>query len=356
MPSIERNAEKLQGQWIAIQRAGARISVGAQKSIKRIFIDIRRELRSDKSVFQMNSNINKIIAESKIATYSTLFNDIKRLGQVVADNAYLQVEAIGVQGVAPKITDKLVKEWVTATPMVSSGITTYDLFSSTFERIRQEARGAVSLTLTQKESHAAALARLRAVETKAIKGINLTTITATNQVSNSAKDLSFQGAKQKADRVMWLSTLDNRTSPFCMYADGRVFPINSGPRPPAHIRCRSTIILVAKGESIQAVQRDMLPRGAVEPKSKEAVDKQGFKTRTGRTRNASRTDKSPMKGTTVRNTTYETWLRDQPAYYQNNILGKSSAVRLRSGERLGDVLTDTRSSINFTSLKEALGV
>ena len=45
-----------------------------------------------------------------------------------------------------------------------------------------------------------------------------------------------------------VATLDSRTSSVCRSLDGRVFPVDSGPRPPFHINCRTSFVLVLKAE------------------------------------------------------------------------------------------------------------
>lgn len=49
--------------------------------------------------------------------------------------------------------------------------------------------------------------------------------------------------------VQWVSTLDARTCTQCMYLDGRVYPLSSGPRPPVHVNCRCTMTPVLKSGS-----------------------------------------------------------------------------------------------------------
>lgn len=47
-----------------------------------------------------------------------------------------------------------------------------------------------------------------------------------------------KGVKQ----YQWVSTISDRTSDICMSLNGQVFQIGKGPKPPAHINCRSTIL------------------------------------------------------------------------------------------------------------------
>jgi SPP1 gp7 family putative phage head morphogenesis protein len=85
--------------------------------------------------------------------------------------------------------------------------------------------------------------------------------------------------------------------------------------------CRSTTVPVLKGESIKSVKSE-LRRPEVVPKSKEQYEKQGLKTRTGRIRKPSTTDRSPLERIDEKKyTNYQTWFKEQPAYYQRDILG-----------------------------------
>lgn len=52
-----------------------------------------------------------------------------------------------------------------------------------------------------------------------------------------------------SNKYRWISIIDNRTSNICRYRNRRIYNIGKGPLPPAHIRCRSTIVPVMLGES-----------------------------------------------------------------------------------------------------------
>ena len=98
--------------------------------------------------------------------------------------------------------------------------------------------------------------------------------------------------------VEWVSTLDSRTSQVCRSLDGMAFSRNSGPRPPIHIRCRSTT--VARLDGRFDVFKD------------------------GQTR--------PSKGGPVSaNESYYSWLKKQPAAFQREAIGAGRAKLLRSG-------------------------
>lgn len=70
--------------------------------------------------------------------------------------------------------------------------------------------------------------------------------TSINHISTVAKDELYKANDDIIDGVEWVSTLDSKTTPVCQVRDGKVYPVNSGPRPPAHVNCRSTITPILK--------------------------------------------------------------------------------------------------------------
>jgi len=65
--------------------------------------------------------------------------------------------------------------------------------------------------------------------------------TATNYTSNLARNEALVANKKEFDRVVWVSVLDSGTTEYCEEHDGEIYPIDSGPRPPAHWGCRSFV-------------------------------------------------------------------------------------------------------------------
>lgn len=79
----------------------------------------------------------------------------------------------------------------------------------------------------------------RSVETFSRTGVTALTTAARDELIRTNSD-NFEG-------VQWVSVLDGRTTPICQSRAGKVYPIDKGPRPPAHFRCRSTTVIVAEG-------------------------------------------------------------------------------------------------------------
>lgn len=104
----------------------------------------------------------------------------------------------------------------------------------------------------------------------------------------------------------------------CQARDGTVYPVNSGPRPPAHPNCRSTTTYVLK--SFKELGVDL-------PEFSEST-------------------RASMDGQVPAKLTYNEWLKGKDAAFQNDVLGPTRAKLFRAGmpvdrfvNRAGDRLT-----------------
>lgn len=70
--------------------------------------------------------------------------------------------------------------------------------------------------------------------------------TIVNHTASVAKDVTYQANKKNIDYVVWNSILDQNTTQYCSQQHGKQYPVNEGPRPPAHFGCRSFITAVLK--------------------------------------------------------------------------------------------------------------
>jgi SPP1 gp7 family putative phage head morphogenesis protein len=128
--------------------------------------------------------------------------------------------------------------------------------------------------------------------------------TAMAHATNTARDEFYQNNNDLFSGLQWVSTLDGRTTSICQARDGKVYPLDSGVRPPAHFRCRSAMVSVLK--SWQAL---------------------GIKNPDGRTR-------ASMDGQVAQTETYQTWLKKKPEAFQDEVLGKARAQLFRDGTPL----------------------
>lgn len=72
--------------------------------------------------------------------------------------------------------------------------------------------------------------------------------TAISHTATAAREEVYKPNAELIEGVQWVSVLDARTSSICRSRDGETYPVDKGPRPPAHPNCRSTTIPVLKGE------------------------------------------------------------------------------------------------------------
>lgn len=75
--------------------------------------------------------------------------------------------------------------------------------------------------------------------------------TTVNHVTNRAHLATLEENIDLFPHYRWISILDSRTTPICRGRAGKVYKTESGPRPPAHWGCRSTIVGISKFEKAQ---------------------------------------------------------------------------------------------------------
>ena len=144
--------------------------------------------------------------------------------------------------------------------------------------------------------------------------------TAIQHSAVQAREKVWDRNKDIVKKVRWVSTLDSRTTTLCKSLDGQEFDIDKGPRPPAHVNCRSTIVPVLDDRF------KLLDEGA----TRAARDSQ----------DARKINNVPA------DETYYTWLKRQPKAFQDNALGERRAKLFRDGgltaERFRELQLDKR--------------
>jgi len=128
--------------------------------------------------------------------------------------------------------------------------------------------------------------------------------TAVIHVSNIARQETLTANADVLKGVQWVATLDSRTCPECQGLDGKVFPLDKGRRPPAHVNCRCTISPVLKSFRQLGIDADEIP-----PATRASID-----------------------GQVPETTTYNQWLRRQSASVQDEALGPTRGALFRRGE------------------------
>lgn len=148
--------------------------------------------------------------------------------------------------------------------------------------------------------------------------------TTTNAVTTAAREATYQENAEIVKGVRWLSTLDNRTTPICQSRDGKVYKLGQGPRPPAHIGCRSTTVPVLKSFRQLGLDIDEIPPG-----------RRPFV-------------RGQLAGDVPATETYGSWLKKQPANFQDEVLGKSKGQLFRNGDVSLDRFVDRNTGKAYT--------
>jgi SPP1 gp7 family putative phage head morphogenesis protein len=123
--------------------------------------------------------------------------------------------------------------------------------------------------------------------------------TSVQQVANAASEQVYRANDDITKKYRYVATLDSRTSAICRSLDGKEYVYGKGPVPPVHFNCRSTTIPIIdyKGLGIPP------PDWGTGPSVRASAD-------------------GPVKGSL----TYGQWLKQQPAAYQDEVLGKNRAA------------------------------
>lgn len=137
--------------------------------------------------------------------------------------------------------------------------------------------------------------------------------TAVNHVSNFARQAVYDANPDLVSEVQWISTLDSKTSSVCRARDLQVFPVGSGPRPPAHWGCRSTTVPVLRSAwEALGLAKNEIPEST----------------------------RSSMDGQVAGDMGYQQWLKSKPADVQDDILGPARGKLFRDGGLTLDKFVD----------------
>lgn len=191
-----------------------------------------------------------------------------------------------------------------------------DLDRATFARLRDEIRmgyleGQTTDQIIRRVKDNALLPGKRSAE--------MVVRTALNHTANVAREQVYKGNEDIIKGIQWVSTLDGRTSAVCQARDGKVYPIDKGPRPPAHPNCRSTTVPVTKSWKELGINLKEAPPGT----------------------------RASMNGQVSEKLTYNDWLKKQGREFQDELLGPTKAKLWRKGELHLDRFVD-RSGREYT--------
>lgn len=274
-----------------------------------------------------------------IAAYETTFG--QRLLEAV-------VPRVKRQSLVPSPTQ--LRAIVEELPLVGS---TLPKELSTLAKARfKRVQGAVRLGLVQGEASQEIVKRIVAGKRLGKVQAEALVRTAANHVSSRSRDLLYEGHGDILAGVEWVATLDGRTTPICQGLDGKVFPLNQGPRPPAHFRCRSATVPITKSWEELGFGSDMpevLPPG---------VRLRPFVADTRPVRFIPSGERAGRIGQVRAEVHYSEWLAAQASSFQDAVLGpkRGAIFRANPGMDLSRLMRTTYEPMTLAELARVDGL
>lgn len=189
--------------------------------------------------------------------------------------------------------------------------------------------------------------------------------TAVNHVSNAAREEVWKANEDIIEGLRWTSTLDGRTSAVCRARDGQIFKPDEGPRPPAHINCRSVMVAVLSPDGVVGNRPSVVDTRTRDQREvdfrQQAKDQAGddWKSMSAQERNKAVAAKrsawaAENVGRVPAKTTYQEWLSRQKPAFQDDVLGPARGKLFRDGGLTLDQFVDRAGKeLTLDDLKKA---
>ena len=195
---------------------------------------------------------------------------------------------------------KILSEWFT------------DASANFMRRLNQQLR----IGISSGESVPQLMARLRGVRgrggliDRSRRSVETLVRTAVAHVQNAAREQMLLANDDVVKGVQWITALDLRVCEICMGYSDQVYPLDQGPRPPAHPGDRCVMVAVLKSLREMGIPLDEVDEGT----------------------------RASMNGEVAANLTLANWVKGRPAGEQNRLLGRGIAERVRAGSITVDEL------------------
>jgi SPP1 gp7 family putative phage head morphogenesis protein len=282
--------------------------------------DVQRELAAATTLAQAQrlgfrlTAIQDLIREGITALGSDLTQNLDEFASFEADFAVKAIEAAGDKVTAVLPRDSVLAGIATQRPMSLlrgevDDIVTLDQALKKFANNKaDEVRRIIQAGFVQgKTGQQITRDVTRLIKHRARNQSEALVRTAVNHFSSEARAATHAANSDILEGEEWVSTLDGRTTITCASLDGKVFDLDQGPTVPRHWNCRSVRVPVLK-------------------KDFQVLGKGGTR--------------ASMHGQVSAKRTYSGWLRDQPAEFQDSVLGAERGKLFRSGGFSVDRFTD----------------
>lgn len=319
--SLLRLSETEASQVLAILRDSDDALARRLERVRRVQSFTARRLRVIREDIRAIIQAQTANIRGEITTYVRELAEIERNAQVGA--LARSVNAIGLETATPRIG--VVVQAIRNRPMEGRPLSRWvDLLGERdFDRVWATTLRGLTIGQTNPEIVRAVVGSqglrftdgVRQVTRRAARTVVRTTTTHTAAIASEAV---WRENADLIDGIQWVSTLDGRTSSICQARDGQVFDVDEGPRPPAHMNCRSTTAPVLK--SARALGVTGLDQGT----------------------------RAAFDGQVPESLTYQTWLQGRSAAFQDDVLGPTRGKLFREGDLTLDRFVNFRTGEAFS--------
>ena len=306
-----QNAVRLEGVKTHLSDALRAELIGLRDELKRL-LDADDEISAlpRREMLELYAELDALLAQSFTALADALLLRLYELARVMSAHESAALSAAGVSDVKTVSAEALsalldarvlAVEGIYSEPLLAPFVRHYA--EAQKARIAAVVRQGVAQGLTNAQIRQRVIGTKKAGYHDGIVGASMRSgdalvRTAVQHVSSAARQAVAEANGDIVSGVRMVATLDSRTSSVCRSLDGRVFPVDSGPRPPFHITCRPSLVLVLRAEYA----------GRDGPGTRAAAD-----------------------GAVSDGLSYYEWLGKQPVAFQDEVLGRTRGVLFRSG-------------------------
>jgi len=159
---------------------------------------------------------------------------------------------------------------------------------------------------------------------KSRRNVETVVRTAVNHTAQVARETYYESNDDLVKGVRWNARRGGGTSSVCRARDGQVYETGKGPRPPAHMNCRSSTSPVLKSWRELGIAADEVPAST----------------------------RASMNGQVPSDQTYDEWLRKQANGFQDDVLGPSRAKLFRGGLKMDRFVDRKGSELTLDQLRK----
>lgn len=290
---------------VFIQRFAGGQSINAQRLIDDLYSDLQTiVLRNAGAPQQEALRLQRVLTETRsridVLTRELDSQLLEMAFEFAEDEAQFSLDMIQEVSEAPLqppttlVLQNAILTQPMDTPIGPGGVTVQEALDTFANNKATEVQRTLNDGVLRGQTLPQISAALQELVPRARRQVDTITRTIVNHTSNQARAMVMEENQGLLSGYEWVAKLDHRTTLICAGRDGKIYEIGNGPVPPAHFNCRSVIIPTM-------------------------LDSVAIDTKTG--------DRDGEPGTT----TYQAWLRRQPAKFQDEVLGPTRAALFRRG-------------------------